>query len=741
MDSTQFIPICKRLALLIKHKYKLFNLQDEYGDNQNFGENGQTFIEGLNDKANKIEMTLVRKDLAPDEFTAYLLEANHPVLAFLQTSTLIPVVLLRDEKEENITVYSYHGKEEKKTKVQPDQLDHLAKNEEGQIFFSVPLSMHPLVSSDDNLTTRVVGPVSRLFRLFESESKDFVLIMFYGVLISVISLALPVGIQAVIELISAGVVFNSIILLISLVLIATLVVGVLQVMQRSMVEFLQRRLFAKAAFEMSFRLPRVKMESLVGESAPELMNRFFDVLTIQKGLPKLLMEMTGAALQIIFGLMLLSFYHPTFILLTVFLISGVIILLLFTGPQGLRAKLITSKYKYKVVHWLEEVARTLYVFKLAGHSNLSVERMDNFVNNYLFYRKKYFSKIIQQFFSVVLFRTLITGGLLVVGSWLVIERKITLGQFVATEIIIILVLNALEKLVAGADTVYDMLTAVEKIGQVTDLPLEKRGGVSLPKGDVNGAFYEISNLNYKYPNSKSYVLKDINLSIKSGERISVAGYNGAGKNTLAKVLSGMVDSFEGNIIINNTSVRDINLSHLRDNVSKNVVEDNVFDGTIMENISMGRTRVSYQDVIWALECVDLDKYVNALPKGLLSQMLATEKRHSAGVAKRITLARSIAERPQMLILNDIFQDMCKHDKLKVLGKIMDRENPWTMMCITNDPLIFSLSDRILFMQDGKIVGQGSYEEMLQNPIFREAQSEWVLQNTEKNTQFKPQSNN
>ena len=271
--------------------------------------------------------------------------------------------------------------------------------------------------------------------------------------------------------------FNSVILLIALVVIAIVVSGGLQIMQISMVEVMQRRIFAKTAFEFAHRIPRIDAESILKYYAPELINRFFDVLTIQKGLPKLLIDISTAVIQIFFSLILLSFYHPFFVFFGMLLVALLAIIFYITGPKGLQSSIKESKYKYKVVYWLEELARTLSSFKVAGTTQLPMQRVSENVNNYLIHRKVHFGVLIRQFSYIIAFKTFIVGGLLILGTILVIDRQITLGQFVASEIIIVLILAAVEKIIVNLDTIYDMLTAVDKIGHVTDLPLENDGGI------------------------------------------------------------------------------------------------------------------------------------------------------------------------------------------------------------------------------------------------------------------------
>ncbi len=325
-----------------------------------------------------------------------------------------------------------------------------------------------------------LSPFQRLVNLLSNERKDIGYIYFYAIAVGLISLILPLGVQAIFNLVKTGSVFSSVYLLMSLVIIGLLASGVMQIVQVSIVEVLQKRIFAKAAFEFSYRLPRVKTEALLNSHPPELMNRFFDVLTIQKALPKFLIDITAAALQILFGLLLLSFYHPFFIAFGLIVVFGLIVMVRLRGKKGLETSIQESKYKYKVVQWLEDIAGSVQAFKLAGNTPLPIQKMDELVGSYLSYRSKHF-KILKEFYVYALvFKTIIIGGLLILGTYLLVNLQISLGQFVASEIIIVLLTGAVEKLILSIDIIFDLLTAVDKIGHVTDLPSERDNGHSLP---------------------------------------------------------------------------------------------------------------------------------------------------------------------------------------------------------------------------------------------------------------------
>ncbi len=721
MTSTCFRLIAKRLAELSNHIHTNFGFGLEFQNIIDFKEDTKDFSNALTEICQRIDLALLMNEIPTNKFFKLLEVSEIPVFTFIyEEKQVLPIIFY---KEENGGWKGYIYKDSQEEKI-VDALPYLEKlylkgNENGNVVYFTPFPLTPLVSETDTKKGDAPPtPVQRLFRLLSLEKRDIMYVYFYAFIIALISLTLPLGIQTMMELVAGGVIFNSIVLLIAFIILGVLAAGALQILQYTLVEVIERRIFVKAAMEFGYRIPRVRTEALSNYYAPELMNRFFDVLTLQKGLPKFLIDLAGSVLQILFGLLLLSFYHPFFVFFGFAVIVALVLIIYFTGPSGLRASIVESKYKYKVAHWLEELARTLESFKMAGHTMLPLSKMEYLVNNYLYYRKKHFKVLMIQFGNIIGFKTIVTGGLLIIGSILVIDRQITLGQFVASEIIIILILNAIEKLISSISTIFDMLTAVDKIGYVTDLPLERKNGIFFPKDTMSGISLKIRNLKYKHPNATNYTLKGIDLDVQAGERVCIAGFNQAGKNTFANVIGGLLESYEGSIAINNISMREISLPSLRDVVASNFSTEDIFEGSVLDNIQMGRSNISYQDVAWAVDSMGLTDIIHSLSDGLQTELLAGAKAFSSSTLTKLTIARCIAEKPKLLILNDFLHFLEKEERLRVLQFLMNKQMPWTLLCVSNDPTILATCDKIVLMKEGQIIAQGSYETLISNQEFQ-----------------------
>ena len=323
---------------------------------------------------------------------------------------------------------------------------------------------------------KVLTAWQRLIGLLTLEKKDVLQVFYYAIFAGLVNLSLPLGIQAIINLIQGAQVSTSWIVLVVLVTLGVAFVGLLQLMQIRIIENLQQKIFTRASFEFAYRFPKIKMDQLRNYYPPELANRFFDTLTVQKSLAKILVDFPAALLQIIFGLLLLSFYHPFFIIYGLLLVLLIYVVFKYTFQRGLETSLEESKNKYKVAHWIEEVARCIVSFKLSGKTSHAIDKNDSLVSAYLDARESHFKILVIQFVQMIGFKVLVSAGLLLIGGLLVLNQEMNIGQFVAAEIIILLVISSVEKLILGLETVYDLLTSLEKLGQVVDKELETLGG-------------------------------------------------------------------------------------------------------------------------------------------------------------------------------------------------------------------------------------------------------------------------
>jgi len=545
-------------------------------------------------------------------------------------------------------------------------------------------------------------PWKRLLSLMKLEQKDIYKILMYAAFAGLVGLSLPLGVQATINLVVGGQFNASIIILISLVLLGVIFQGIIRYMQLRVAEDLQQRIYARSSFELIYRFPRMQSQALDGKYAPELANRFFDTMVIQKGLPKALIDFSAALLQIIFGLILLSFYHPFFIFFGVLLVILLYVVFQFSVPKGIQTSLMESKMKYKTAHWIEEVARNFDSFKVIDSYTLSTKKNDDLVMKYLKARENHFSILKLQFFKMIGFKTLVTAALLIIGGLLVINQEMNIGQFVAAEIVILLMINSVEKLILGLENVYDILTSTEKIGQVTDLPLDK-DSPNTPLKKEEDFDLELNNLSVEYKSSDKKVLDGISLKIKQNEKILITGSSGSGKTTLLKVIAGLVIKCDGQLLVNDINTLNINNKHYRSFVGFVFPNNSPFDGTIRENITFNNPRTSEEKVKEICQVLGIDKFIKTLPEGMDTHITTDGQQLSYTMSRKLVIARALAIDPKVLILKDPLDEFDDEEIEKITDYIFDPKHNWTVLVASKNSSWNKYCDRVITLDNGKIV--------------------------------------
>ncbi len=542
----------------------------------------------------------------------------------------------------------------------------------------------------------------RLTSMLQLDKRDVYQIFYYAIFAGLVGLSLPLGIQAIINLIQGAQISSSWILLVVLVTLGVAFGGVLQIMQIRITENIQQKIFTRSSFEFAYRFPKIKMSELRNYYPPELANRFFDTLTIQKSLSKLLVDFPTALLQIIFGLLLLSFYHPFFIAYGFLLIVLGFILFKYTAERGLKSSMKESKSKYRVAHWIQEIARSVISFKLSGSTTHAVDRNDELTADYLIHREKHFKVLILQAIQMIGFKVLVTAGLLIIGGFLVLNQEMNLGQFVAAELIILIIIGAVEKIISGLESFYDMLTSLEKLGEVVDKELELSTGAK-PFRDNENFRVELENVSYTVPNRTSPILKDISLKITEHCTILLNGPNGSGKSSLLRLIAGINEPTSGNVYLNDTDLRGVNLNYYRSNIGQSMTEETPFEGSLRNNITFGDKNITDERIYWALEKVGLLTYLKQLPQGLETMIFPEGKQISYTVGKKIVLARSIIRNPKMLILKNPLDQFEPEESDRIMKFLTDPANGWSLIVVSQNIKWLDRCGRVVTLDNGRII--------------------------------------
>lgn len=559
-------------------------------------------------------------------------------------------------------------------------------------------------------------PTDRLVELLKLERSDITVLAVYTVVAGLLALIVPLTAQALVNIIAANVLVQPLVVLTLLVLGALVLVGVLQVAKMRIVETVQQRVFARTSLQMAQHLIAVRESALRGEYAPELVNRFFDVLTVQKALSKLLFDGFAALLQAAIGLILLATYNPLLFGFDLILILSMSIIIGVLGWGALRTSIKESKEKYHVADWLEEIARCHAGFKLHGAADYLVSRADDLVVRYLKAREAHFRVLVRQSFGYYLFQAVASAGIIAVGGYLVINRELTLGQLVAAQIVVVSLLAALEKLIRQGEQVFDLLTGLDKIGHVLDLETERKGGNPLigtaDDGDTvrSGASVHIRDLRFSYtPGSE--ILSGLNLEIVPGERVGLVGSSGAGKTTLTALLCGLEEPSHGIVAVDGADVREWELTNLRRHVSRVGNDVEIFDGTITENITVGRDYVTPEQVNRAIDQSQFARDLTRMPQGTQTMLVSGGQNLSRGQAQRVLISRAIAGEPRLLILDEAFNAVDEKTGNEIRDALFAPENPWTILAVTHNAETVIRCSRVVVLDEGRILEEGEPMEL------------------------------
>ena len=551
-----------------------------------------------------------------------------------------------------------------------------------------------------------------LLRLLSDESDDLVTVAIYASVVALFSLTIPIASQGIIDSVSLGTFTNQIVVLCGAVSVGLLLYGGFNVLQYYTVDMLQRRLFASTALEMAYRLPAMKRSALEGEYGPALVNRFFDVVAMQKSLSKLLLNGMEYALIALASLVLLTIYSTFFLIVGLLAVLFVPVLIWGLGRNGLTTSIEQSSTKYAMAHWLEDLARCQQSFKLNGAMSYVHTRTDRIASEYVRARGDHFRVFGRQLAAAAIVRALIVGLALGIGGYLVTGGQITLGQFVAAELVIAYLTRYGFDLVELFASGYDLLTAVSKILHVTEKPLESLGGEDVPAG-TGPAAIQLRNVTVGYGGERP-ALDDVSVDVEAGTHLCVVGESGAGKTTLTRALMRLHDLDGGRITFDEHDISRLDPKAYRQVVGLALPTNELFKGTVEENITMGRT-VDYGDLEQTLHLACLQEDVLALPDGLKTPVMSAGLEFPEGLVRRIMIARAVVGEPRVLVLDEAFNGLEELMKRRLADRIYGHD-AWTLISVIDDnPTAVRRADRIVVLDGGRVAWTGPPDRLRSDP--------------------------
>jgi len=537
------------------------------------------------------------------------------------------------------------------------------------------------------------GPWQRLTEALRFDRSDILTIVAFATAVGVLSIATPAAIEALVNTVAFGVQLWPVIVL-ALVMFGFLALAAaLRAMQLYVAECLQRRMFVRTAEAFADHFSRAEIESFDGRNPTDIVNRFFEISSVQKAFASLLVDGLSVVTITVVGLAVLAFYHPYLLTFAAVMASLVFILLFVLGIGGVQTSIAESYAKFDVAAWLEELAKCPHTFRFGRGGELAQQRADDLADAYVTARRRHFRVVWRQTLFALLLETVAMTVLLGLGGWLVISRQLTLGQLVAGELIVALVLAAISKSGKYIETFYDLQASLDKLGVIDQLPLEQEGGETLSTSD--NAMRVVAELRISRPTGGPTGIEPLRrLDIQTGERLAICGPSGSGKTRLMETLALLRVPAEGLLEFDGLDARSLDRPLTRLQLAY-VGQAETFADTVAENLRVGRSELSAANIRRALEMVGLADTVARLPQGVGTRLASDGLPLSANDISRLSIARAIAGRPRLLLINGMLDRLELSSCPELIESLFDRAAPWTLVIVTARDDIKTRCDRVV----------------------------------------------
>lgn len=540
------------------------------------------------------------------------------------------------------------------------------------------------------------SPASRFFGLLAPERSDIITILLFSVVNGVLLLATPLAVDALVNNIAFGGqqnVYIQALLILALALFAFLaLLAVLRAGQHYVIEIVLRRLFLRVMADMAWRLPRVEVALLERTRGPELVNRFFEIVTVQKSSSLLLLESVNLVLSAVIGLVVLGFYHPFLLAFDIVLIAALLGIVFVMGRGAVRTSIVESYAKHDVAAWLEQIALFPLFFRSDGAAALGLQRVDELGHAYLEARQAHFRVLMRQIVGLLTLQAVASAALLTIGGALVLQGELTLGQLVASELIVGAIVASVAKFGKHLENWYDVMAAVDKLGSLVDLTVEAEGGEA-PAERRAPAAVDLSQVRFGYDASPA-LFENFDLHLEPGTRVAVVGTAGCGASTLLDLLYGLKRPQTGMVRVDGLDLRHWDLVELRRDVAL-VRGTEIVEGTIVENVRLGRDHLSLDDVRRALESVGLMDVVLQLHDGMDTRLHPGGAPLSSSQRTRLVLARAVIGRPRLLLIDESLDSFSTDEVAELQAHLFDRGQPWTLVVVTQTEELVAACDEIV----------------------------------------------
>lgn len=535
------------------------------------------------------------------------------------------------------------------------------------------------------------------FKQITKEKKDVASIYIYAILSGLVQLSIPLGIQAIVSFVLGATMVTSLYLLIGFVVLGTFLYGVFRVKVMQIIEKIQQKIFVEYSIAFAKKLPKIDLAATKKYYLPELVNRFFDILNLQKSISKILLEIPTALIQIFFGIILLSFYHVWFLVFGAVVIIIVGCIFYFTMDSGIQSSVEESNKKYEVASWLEDIASAIKTFKINSKSDMHLTGTDERVAQYLDHRTSHFKVLLFQYKSIIGFNVTITLVMLGIGTYLLINQKLNIGAFVATEIVVIMIMSAVEKLIKSLESYYDMIASVLKLHKVTGLREESNGEIVL-QSTARGMEVVFKDVSLNFADSRP-VFIHLNFTIPANSLTMISGQVGAGKSMLLNMIAGFYEPSGGTVLFDKIPIKNIDKIALRNRIGLYMEDMTIIKGTLHENLVLGRENISTEDILRLAESIGIEQLSDQFSNGFYTLLSETDTEISFSSRKMILILRALLGNNRLLLLEDPLDGMDEVFRKKLTQYLDEIKQHTTVILVSKEKEVMEIADQHLYLQN------------------------------------------
>lgn len=517
--------------------------------------------------------------------------------------------------------------------------------------------------------------LSKYFRIFfeilKPETNFYWIAIIYGIGISLLSLATPISVQMLIGTI-ANTAMPAPLVMLSLTLFGLLLLSsLLYALRIHLMELFARRFYARLVSEISLIAIYAQNPFFTDTTRGALFNRYFDVMVIMSRMPILIIDGFSILLGIAVGFVLVSLYHPLFLIFTLVMVGLIALIWAIWGPRAIRAAIDVSHSKHATAMWLQQVGESNGFFKSQRRVDYAIGQTDKYTHGYIDARKRYFRLHFSQTLSFLFMYAAASAALLGLGGWLVIQFELTLGQLVAAELVLSAAFFGVANLGTYLTYFYDLCAAAEEVSLFFEVEQENpRGDDPLIGSDHTLVFKDVAG-KARHEHAR------LNLTIPTGA-IVMASVNQHG---LQRLFTNLLKLYEfpatGYTTLGGTDLTEIEAHHLRRAVY--VLDRPSFvPMTVREYLDLSCDAGDSWRIIDALETVGLAATIAGFEKGLDTKIAATGYPLSTAELLMLKLASALLAKPKILILTRLF-DLVGEESLRRTFAALREETSTTVM--------------------------------------------------------------